>query len=143
MRRFCIKNSPSDSQGEGAGARKQYELFALVPLQKQNDKFVQDLLNQYGNPEIAIRLNDAEQFNLRNFEDVLVCKQKSQDLMQKNKDALLQYVEEIKNLRNLILNDLSTAPAASLTDSTGEKKEGQQIKVGGNVVPSLQGNLAQ
>lgn len=55
----------------------------------------------------------------------------------------MQYVEEIKNLRNLILNDLSTAPAASLTDSTGEKKDGQPIKVGGNVVPSLQGSLAQ
>ena len=26
------------------------------------------------NPEIAIRLNEAEQFNLRNFEDVLICK---------------------------------------------------------------------
>ena len=26
--------------------------------------------------------------------------------MQKNKEALLQYVEDIKNLRNLILNDI-------------------------------------
>jgi hypothetical protein len=59
---------------DGSPPRKQYELFALVPLQKQNDKFIQDLLNQYGNPEIAIRLNEAEQFNLRNFEDVLICK---------------------------------------------------------------------
>lgn len=103
------------------------------------------MLNQYGNPEIAIRLNEAEQFNLRNFEDVLICKQKSQDLMQKNKEALMQYVEEIKNLRNLILNDLSTGTSTSLTEGTGDKKlaEGQQIKVGGNVVPSLQGNLGQ
>lgn len=68
--------------------------------------------------------------------------------MQKNKEALMQYVEEIKNLRSLILNDLSTAAAttAQLTaeGSAADKKlaEGQQIKVGGNVVPSLQGNLA-
>ena len=117
----------TDSQPEGAPPRRQYELFALVPLAKQNDKFIQDLLNQYGNPEIAIRLNEAEQFNLRNFEDVLICKQKSQDLMQKNKEALMQYVEEIKNLRNLILNDLSTATTASLAEGTGDKKlaEGQ------------------
>lgn len=30
-------------------------------------------------------------------------------MMQKNNEALLQYVEEIKNLRNLILNELSQA----------------------------------
>jgi len=29
--------------------------------------------------------------------------------MQKNNEALLQYVEEIKNLRNLILNDIQDA----------------------------------
>lgn len=57
----------------------------------------------------------------------------------------MQYVEEIKNLRSLILNDLSTTTTPSLTEGTGDKKlaEGQQIKIGGNVVPSLQGNLAQ
>lgn len=63
--------------------------------------------------------------------------------MQKNKEALMQYVEEIKNLRSLILNDLSTTTTASLTEGATDKKlaEGQQIKVGGNVVPSLPGNL--
>jgi hypothetical protein len=47
--------------------------------------------------------------------------------MQKNKEALMQYVEEIKNLRNLILNDLSTATTSSLAEGTGDKKlpEGQ------------------
>ena len=35
--------------------------------------------------------------------------------MQKNKEALLQYVEDIKNLRNLILNDID--PLTSNTDS--------------------------
>lgn len=64
----------NDSQAEGNASKKSYELFALIPLQKQNDKFIQDLLAQYGNPEVAIRLNDADQFNLRNFEDVLICK---------------------------------------------------------------------
>ena len=65
--------------------------------------------------------------------------------MQKNKEALMQYVEEIKNLRSLILNDLSTATTNQLTsgEATGDKKlsEAQQIKVGGNVVPSIQGNI--
>lgn len=95
---------------------------------------MQDLLQQYGNPEIAIRLCEAEQFNLRNFEDVLICKQKSQDLMEKNKEALMQYVEEIKNLRSLILNDLAAAggggPGQSLvTETSGDKNNNN----GGNV----------
>ena len=47
--------------------------------------------------------------SLRSLEDMLVCKEKSQHLMQKNNEALLQYVEEIKNLRNLILNDIQDA----------------------------------
>jgi len=96
------------------------------------------LLNQYGNPEVAIRLNDAEQFNLRNFEDVLICKQKSQDLMQKNKEALMQYVDEIKNLRNLILNDLHTPAASSLQENQGDKKTDNKLPN----VPGIQGNLA-
>ena len=44
--------------------------------------------------------------SLRSLEDMLVCKEKSQYMMHKNNEALLQYVEEIKNLRNLILNDI-------------------------------------
>lgn len=41
------------------------------------------------------------------MEDILACKQKSQYMMQKNNEALMQYVEDIKNLRALILNDLA------------------------------------
>jgi hypothetical protein len=40
---------------------------------------------------------------------MLVCKEKSQHMMQKNNEALMQYVEEIKNLRNLILTDITDA----------------------------------
>ena len=29
-------------------------------------------------------------------------------MLEKNNEALLQYVDEIKNLRNIILNDIST-----------------------------------
>ncbi len=69
---------------------------------------MQDILKKYQNPEIAVRLQtpDSEQFTLRNFEDFLVSKEKTYNLMQKNKEALMQYVEDIKNLRNLILNDI-------------------------------------
>ena len=38
-----------------------------------------------------------------------MCKEKSQHMMQKNNEALMQYVEEIKNLRNLILTDITDA----------------------------------
>lgn len=45
--------------------------------------------------------------------------------MEKNKEALMQYVEEIKNLRSLILNDLAATaggPGQSLvTDTSGDK----------------------
>jgi hypothetical protein len=46
---------------------------------------------------------------MRELEDILHCKEKTNVMMQKNNEALLQYVEEIKNLRNLILNELSQA----------------------------------
>jgi len=59
--------------------------------------------------------------------------------MQKNKDALMQYVEEIKNLRNLILNDLHTPAASSLQENQGDKKP-TDGKVGN--VPGIQGGLA-
>lgn len=78
---------------------------------------MQDILIKYQNPEVAVRLQtaDSEQFNLRNFEDILVSKEKTYHLMQKNKEALLQYVEDIKNLRNLILNDIE--PSSTNSDS--------------------------
>ena len=50
--------------------------------------------------------------SLRSLEDMLVSKSKSEHLMQKNNEALLQYVEEIKNLRNLILNDIQDASSS-------------------------------
>jgi len=52
---------------------------------------------------------------------MLVCKEKSQYMMHKNNEALLQYVEEIKNLRNLILNDIGQqdSGAASIGSSGG------------------------
>lgn len=44
--------------------------------------------------------------SLRAIEDILVCKEKSQNMLQKNNEALLQYVEDLKNLRNIVLNDI-------------------------------------
>ena len=41
--------------------------------------------------------------------------------MQKNNEALLQYVEDIKNLRNLILNDIG--PSTTNYDSVGADKK--------------------
>ena len=46
----------------------------------------------------------------------------------------MQYVEEIKNLRSLILNDLSSANAnagQSLTDATNQKKDDSTNKAAG------------
>ena len=45
--------------------------------------------------------------------------------MQKNKEALMQYVDEIKNLRSLILNDLAasgTGTGQSLVSDTSADK---------------------
>jgi hypothetical protein len=105
----------------GLENRNDYELFALVPLSSLNKEDLYDNIKKYNNPEIAIRLNDSSKFislkpqfliidlSLRTLEDILVCKEKSQHLMQKNNEALLQYVDEIKNLRNLILTDIQEA----------------------------------
>ena len=57
--------------------------------------------------------------------------------MQKNKEALMQYVEEIKNLRNLILNDLSTPASSSLQENQADKKTDNKA---GNV-PGIQSNM--
>ena len=58
---------------------------------------------QHKNAEIAIRINNegnsSTSLSLRSLEDMLVCKEKSQHMLQKNNEALLQYVEEFKNLR--------------------------------------------
>jgi hypothetical protein len=60
----------------GEAIEKNFELFALVPLQKLQDRGLQELLTKYKNPEIGIRLQmqGADQFTLRNMEDILSCK---------------------------------------------------------------------
>ena len=87
-------------------------MFALIPINSRNcsDQAFMDIINKYGNPEVAIRLNDSN-LSLRTIEDILICKEKTQYMLQKNNEALLQYVDEIKNLRNIILNDISTETA--------------------------------
>ena len=47
-----------------------------------------DIINKYGNPEVAVRLNDSN-LSLRTIEDILTCKQKTDHLLQKNNEALL------------------------------------------------------
>ena len=93
-----------------------------MPLSSLNKEDLYENIKKYNNPEIAIRLNDSSKFNpllymfidlsLRSLEDMLVSKAKSEHMMQKNNEALLQYVEEIKNLRNLILNDIQDASSS-------------------------------
>ena len=94
--------------------RNDYELYALVPLSKSD---LYENIKKYNNPEIAIRLNESSKsitiiynflldLSLRTVEDLLVNKEKDHALMQKNNEALMQYVEEIKNLRNLIMSDI-------------------------------------
>jgi hypothetical protein len=47
--------------------------------------------------------------SLRHIEDVLRCKEKSEHMLQKNNEALLQYVEDFKNLRNLVVTEIGSA----------------------------------
>ena len=106
----------------GLDDKSQYDLFAIVPL-KGNDHHVFDLLQQHKNAEIAIRINKEDNsstsLSLRSLEDMLVCKEKSQHMLQKNNEALLQYVEEFKNLRQLILNEIGSNNPGSDTGSGG------------------------
>jgi hypothetical protein len=61
-----------------------FQLFALVPL--TSEQAINDALQH--NPEIGIRLNDSS-LTLRNVEEMLLCKEKSQTMLEKNKKALL------------------------------------------------------
>ena len=60
-----------------------FELFALVPLSKLQDRGLADLITKYKNPEIAVRLKTqiAENFTLRNMEDMLSCNAKTKHLL--------------------------------------------------------------
>ena len=40
-------------------------------------------------------------------------------MMEKNNEALMQYVEEIKNLRNLILNDIGQQDSGAASMGSG------------------------
>ena len=71
---------------EGGVIEKNFELFAMVPLSRLDDAGVVDLLQNYGNPEIAVRLQapGTETFTLRSMEDLLTCRSKTAHMMQKN-----------------------------------------------------------
>ena len=43
------------------------------------------------------------------MEDIIQNSEKTEHMLQKNNEALLQYVDEIKNLRSVLLNDISDA----------------------------------
>lgn len=43
------------------------------------------------------------------MEDLISNNEKTEHMLQKNNEALLQYVDEIKNLRSVLLNDISDA----------------------------------
>ena len=74
-----VENQLDSCNSKKEEKQSNYELFALVPLKELGDKGLQDILKKYQNPEIAVRLQtvDSELFNLRNFEDILVCKEKT------------------------------------------------------------------
>ena len=98
----------------GLTSKSEYELFAIVPITNEQS-FLQHV-SPNSNTEIAVRLTDSN-LSLRNIEDLLICKEKSQDMLKKNNEALLTYVEDLKNLRNIILSDIG----AGGTGQTGSE----------------------
>jgi len=66
---------------------------------------------------------------------MLICKEKSQNMLQKNNEALLQYVEDLKNLRNIVLNDIGhtdagrsqVLPSPSNNNSSGQNSNRENI----------------
>mmetsp|Transcript_12911 Transcript_12911/g.21844 ORF Transcript_12911/g.21844 Transcript_12911/m.21844 type:complete len:196 (+) Transcript_12911:397-984(+) len=69
---------------------------------------------------------------------MLICKEKTQHLMQKNNEALMQYVEDIKNLRNLILSDLNTEQVASSQSQPSQSQHNNATSNNGNSLSSGQ-----
>ena len=53
-------------------------MFALVPINSKNcsDQAFMDIINKYGNPQVAIRLNESN-LSLRSIEDILTCREKT------------------------------------------------------------------
>ena len=94
----------------------------MVPLSSLDDAGIMNLINMHGNPEISVRLQapGTENFTLRSMEDVLACRAKSTHLLEKNHDALMQYVDDIKNLRALILTDLAAKDGKTPEGNTGQ-----------------------
>jgi hypothetical protein len=104
------------------GCENQFELYALVPITSEDQ-----LQNLPDETEVAVRLTHSGKchsnpdpirvgLSLRTLEDMLECKEKTQIMMQKNNEALMQYVADLKNLRNLVLSDIGSV---SSTNSDG------------------------
>ena len=71
-------------------------------------------------------MNDSS-LSLRNLEDLLHNNNKTQTLLEKNHQALLQYVEDIKNLRTIMLNDIGQAgDLPSLAAASGNTSQNRE-----------------
>ena len=44
----------------------EFEMYAMIPINSKNtnDAAFMDIINKYGNPEIAVRLNDSSKFKI-------------------------------------------------------------------------------
>ena len=107
----------------GVDDSKELELFVLVPLTQEalNKQLGKNRGEQ--NFEIGVRMNSPSFANLtiRNIENCMLEKQRSQSLLKSSNEALLTFTTELKRIKKVILAAVLT-PEESM-DSTRMNSE--------------------
>jgi hypothetical protein len=77
--------------------RSSYQLFALVPLEDHH-------LNASQPIEVAVRVTEqSPMLSVRGLEEVVACKEKYRVTLEKTNEAMLAYVEELKQIKRFVI----------------------------------------
>ena len=80
--------------------RSSYQLFALVPLEDHHLA-----VNATTTPiEVAVRVTEQSSLlSVRGIEEVVACKEKYRVTLEKTNEAMLAYVEELKQIKRFVI----------------------------------------
>lgn len=79
--------------------RSSYQLFALVPLEDHH-------LGAAATPiEVAVRVTEQSSplLSVKGIEEVVACKEKYRVTLEKTNEAMLAYVEELKQIKRFVI----------------------------------------
>ena len=79
--------------------RSSYQLFALVPLEDHHLN-----ASQQQPIEVAVRVTEQSPLlSVRGLEEVVACKEKYRVTLEKTNEAMLAYVEELKQIKRFVI----------------------------------------